>query len=127
MNIRIVVAVVLPQQIRPGKLNDTLKAAGFAFSAFHNAAEVIVECGDADEAAIRAVVASHLETDWDSIDAAQAKIDAEERKVGMPRWARELYLAVGQDTAFKAKVRAVEDAVSVERGALADVGEAVKK
>lgn len=108
--------LLLPgQQIRPGKLNDAIKAAGFTFNASHNTTEAIVECAAADEAAIRALIATHLATDWAAQDVVDAKIKVEEAKVDMPRWGRELYIAVGPDAAFRAKVQAVENAIAAER------------
>lgn len=61
------------EQIRPGKLNDALKAAGFAFDGSHNAQEIIVACDPADEATIRAICTAHLATDHAAAEIVEAK------------------------------------------------------
>lgn len=67
MNITVRIALTQGQQIRPGKLNEAIKAvATKEWSGRHDAVTVIVDCDDADEAAIRAVIDTHLATDWAS-------------------------------------------------------------
>lgn len=112
-NIRI--AVTNGQQIRPGNLNEALKVAGFTFDASHDAQTVIVNCADADEKPIRKVIAKHLATDWAAADAVQSNIAALEARHGMPRWARELYIAAAPDAALAAKVKATENLIATER------------
>jgi hypothetical protein len=66
--VRITIALQVGQQLRPAKLNDTIRTAGLAFAGFHDAATVILDCYPADEAAIRALIATHLATDWQAAD-----------------------------------------------------------
>lgn len=72
MNVRILVKIN-GGQFRSTKLNDAIKLAGFVFDASHNAAEVIVDCDTANEAAIRALITAHLATDWNAADAAEVQ------------------------------------------------------
>lgn len=75
--VRILIRLTEGQQIRPGKLNAALKAAGYTFAGFHNAAEAIVECDPADEAAIRTIIEAHLARDHDADDAAEKAVKDE--------------------------------------------------
>lgn len=74
MNTVRIVIPVLTGQIRPGKLNDAIKAAGFTFNGSHHDREAIVDCDPADEAAIRALIGAHIAHDHDADDAAEKAV-----------------------------------------------------
>jgi len=80
---KIIQPLVQGQQLRAARLNEAIRLAGITFVGTHDATAVSVECDDADENAVRAIIATHLATDWAALEASnisRTALDEAERQ-----------------------------------------------
>lgn len=122
---RILIALKPEETLDAGQLNDEILAAGFIFDGSHNAREAIVDCKDADEVAIRAIITTHIAgtAAREHNKPILANIDRIERDSkqgeGMIRTLREFYLdKVNPTHSKKPQIKKADDDIAAERSKL---------